>query len=78
MDFLLNTRLVNFYQFQKKQIEFQNEKTEDCVISKDDTISETYTLQQFREAAERLGKVKKSELKIGRLRPKERFNCKED
>ncbi|KST41585.1 DUF1054 family protein [Lactococcus lactis] len=52
--------------------------TEDFVISKDHTKAETYPLSAFREAAERLGKVKKSELKIGRLWPKERFNGKED
>ena len=32
----------------------------------------------FSEAAERLGKVKKSELEIGRLWSKERFDGKED
>ena len=52
--------------------------TEDFVISKDHTKAETYPLSAFREAAERLGKVKKSELEIGRLWPKERFNGKED
>ena len=71
----------------KKQKEYANlltslsvEKllTEDFVISKDHTKAETYPLSAFREAAERLGKVKKSELEIGRLWPKERFNGKED
>lgn len=71
----------------KKQKEYANlltnlsvEKllTEDYVISKDHTKAETYPLSAFREAAERLGKVKKSELEIGRLWPKERFNSKED
>ena len=71
----------------KKQKEYANlltslsvEKllTEDFVISKDHTKAETYPLSAFREAAERLGKVKKSELEIGRVWPKERFNGKED
>ncbi|KLK95907.1 hypothetical protein VN91_1900 [Lactococcus lactis subsp. lactis] len=71
----------------KKQKEYANlltnlsvEKllTEDFVISKDHTKAETYPLSAFREAAERLGKVKKSELEIGRLWPKERFHGKED
>ena len=71
----------------KKQKEYANlltnlsvEKllTEDYVISKDHTKAETYPLSAFREAAERLGKVKKSELEIGRVWPKERFNGKED
>lgn len=52
----------------KKQKEYANlltnlsvEKllTEDYVISKDHTKAETYPLSAFREAAERLGKVKK-------------------
>ena len=52
--------------------------TEDFIISKDHTKSEVFTLSAFSEAAERLGKVKKSELEIGRLWPKERFDGKED
>ena len=52
--------------------------TEDFIISKDHTKAEVFPLSAFSEAAERLGKVKKSELEIGRLWPKERFDGKED
>ena len=52
--------------------------TEDFIISKDHTKAETFPLSAFSEAAERLGKVKKSELEIGRLWSKERFDGKED
>ena len=52
--------------------------TEDFIISKDHTKAEFFPLSAFSEAAERLGKVKKSELEIGRLWPKERFDGKED
>lgn len=52
--------------------------TEDFIISKDHTKAEIFPLSAFSEAAERLGKVKKSELEIGRLWPKERFDGKED
>lgn len=52
--------------------------TEDFIISKDHTKAEVFPLSAFSEAAERLGKVKKSELEIGRLWPKERFDDKED
>ena len=52
--------------------------TEDFIISKDHTKAEVFTLSAFSEAAERLGKVKKSELEIGRLWSKERFDGKED
>ena len=52
--------------------------TEDFIISKDHTKAEVFPLSAFSEAAERLGKVKKSELEIGRLWSKERFDGKED
>ena len=52
--------------------------TEDFIISKDHTKAEFFPLSAFSEAAERLGKVKKSELEIGRLWSKERFDGKED
>ncbi|KGH34126.1 DUF1054 domain-containing protein [Lactococcus cremoris] len=51
---------------------------ENFIISKDHTKAEVFPLSAFSEAAERLGKVKKSELEIGRLWPKERFDGKED
>lgn len=38
--------------------------TEDFVISKDHTKAETYPLSAFREAAERLGKVKNLNWKL--------------
>ncbi|EQC84516.1 DUF1054 family protein [Lactococcus cremoris] len=52
--------------------------TEDFIISKDHTKAEVFPLSAFSEAAERLGKVKKSELEIGRLWSKDRFDGKED
>ena len=52
--------------------------TEDFIISKDHTKAEVFPLSAFSEAAERLGKVKKSELEIGRLWSKEPFDGKED
>ena len=52
--------------------------TEDFIISKDHTKAEVFPLSAFSEAAEGLGKVKKSELEIGRLWSKERFDGKED
>ncbi len=52
--------------------------TEDFIISKDHTKAEVFPLSAFSEAVERLGKVKKSELEIGRLWPKERFDGKAD
>ena len=52
--------------------------TEEFIISKDHAKAEVFPLSAFSEAAERLGKVKKSELEIGRLWSKERFDGKED
>ena len=59
----------------KKQKEYAELLTN---LSVDHTKAEVFPLSAFSEAAERLGKVKKSELEIGRLWSKERFDGKED
>merc|ERR1719249_96990 len=59
----------------KKQKEYAELLTN---LSVEKMLTEVFPLSAFSEAAERLGKVKKSELEIGRLWSKERFNGKDD
>lgn len=51
---------------------------EDFVISKDHTKAEFFSIPEFDSAVERLSKVKKSELEIGRIWKRERFDGSQD